>query len=91
MGQCISNERLRFNHRSKLRRQAQSTSDNDQQIVTTVPETTGEYENGRKIEKLLLLGSGNSGKSTMFKQIVHLYSTGFSEIDYMGKLYSSNM
>eukprot|EP01083_Nonionella_stella_P101350 287204_1 len=45
-------------------------------------------EDQRRLEaqcsKLLLLGAGESGKSTLFKQMISLYGTGFSQDDLMG-------
>jgi len=35
----------------------------------------------QQINKLLLLGSGESGKSTLFKQMITLYGPGFSEVE----------
>jgi len=37
-----------------------------------------------KINKLLLLGSGESGKSTLFKQMITIYGKGFSEDERRG-------
>lgn len=38
----------------------------------------------RAINKLLLLGAGESGKSTLFKQMITIYGKGFSEEDRKG-------
>jgi len=38
-----------------------------------------ERTNEKTIKKLLLLGSGNSGKSTFFKQLVQIHGEGFNE------------
>jgi len=38
----------------------------------------------KSINKLLLLGAGESGKSTLFKQAIKIYGEGFSEVDLKG-------
>lgn len=42
-----------------------------------------DFQKESAIQKLLLLGAGESGKSTLFKQIVDLYGKGFSEEEFM--------
>jgi hypothetical protein len=38
-------------------------------------------ESQDQIHKLLLLGAGESGKSTLFKQMISIYGKGFSEAE----------
>jgi len=38
-------------------------------------------ENGEEVIKLLLLGAGESGKSTFFRQMIKLYGSGFEDKD----------
>ncbi len=60
---------------STIDKEAASTS----VLVDKNNRLTAELER-RKI-KLLLLGPGESGKSTLFKQMKHIYGRGYSESD----------
>jgi len=40
-----------------------------------------EHQDDVSVHKLLLLGAGESGKSTLFKQMIAIYGTGFTEKD----------
>jgi len=50
----------------------------NKQIETTMTE---DYKKEQCIHKLLLLGAGESGKSTLFKQLLTIYGSGFTEDD----------
>lgn len=51
-----------------------------------------EHQEEQQVNKLLLLGAGESGKSTLFKQMISIYGKGFSEDDrreYIPIVYSN--
>eukprot|EP01083_Nonionella_stella_P068882 183209_1 len=49
--------------------------------IEVTKELAGDRDRVSKIQKLLFLGSGGSGKSTFFKQLRCIHGTGFSEKD----------
>ena len=55
------------------------STDNIDKHVHTELLSSAEWSN--KVHKLLLLGPGNSGKSTFFKQLAQIHGHGFSEND----------
>eukprot|EP00823_Brevimastigomonas_motovehiculus_P000017 TRINITY_DN1004_c2_g1_i1.p1 TRINITY_DN1004_c2_g1~~TRINITY_DN1004_c2_g1_i1.p1 ORF type:complete len:359 (-),score=68.04 TRINITY_DN1004_c2_g1_i1:653-1729(-) len=44
---------------------------------------TKDHQQEQQVNKLLLLGAGESGKSTLFKQMISIYGKGFPEADRM--------
>jgi GTPase SAR1 family protein len=64
----------------------ESDSDRDERRRTRAIERSLSKADARdsKYEKLLLLGAGGSGKSTVFKQVQIIHGKGYSELDRQG-------
>jgi len=73
MGVCASEE-LSMAEKQRKKEKNQQSRELDRQLQQ-------DNMNDQQINKLLLLGAGESGKSTLFKQMMCIYGTGFSETE----------
>lgn len=72
MGLCNSTDHLTTEERLALEKEKQMSKELDKKMKA-------ESLADNHINKLLLLGAGESGKSTLFKQMITIYKKGFSE------------
>jgi GTPase SAR1 family protein len=72
MGTCSSNEAM---SPQEVERRKQEKEKN-RQVEMGISQ---DLQQDKQINKLLLLGAGESGKSTLFKQMISIYGKGFSE------------
>jgi len=70
MGACITAEQ--GNGGKKVEQQANKQIEEDLRVA---------HADETAVHKLLLLGAGESGKSTLFKQMIQIYGKGFNEKD----------
>jgi len=73
MGNCTGAE-LSVEQKDGLKGDKKTSKDLDQKMAD-------EHAHEQAINKLLLLGAGESGKSTLFKQMITIYGKGYSEDD----------
>ena len=66
--------------------EAQALKDEKARAAAIEKDMQRDRKKDQQVHKLLLLGAGESGKSTLFKQLIVLYSGGFSDKDRMAYL-----
>jgi len=72
MGLCGSSSNLSPEEQARLKVERDKSKQLDSQM-------TSEHHKDQQINKLLLLGAGESGKSTLFKQMITIYGKGYPE------------
>lgn len=77
MGACGSGEKMSAEEAKQRKLEKDRSKNLDAQ-------TKKQEQEDKKIKKLLLLGAGESGKSTLFKQMITLYGKGFTMEDKKG-------
>ncbi|KAJ3176463.1 hypothetical protein HDU85_006886, partial [Gaertneriomyces sp. JEL0708] len=72
MGGCCSSQNLTPEEAARKRAERDKSKTLEQQMAT-------DHTQDAQINKLLLLGAGESGKSTLFKQMITIYGKGYPE------------
>ena len=74
MGGCCSSANLTPEEAARRRVERDKSKALEQQM-------TQDHSSDQQINKLLLLGAGESGKSTLFKQMISIYGKGYPEAE----------